>query len=186
MSVTEAYNVIDDPELSRPRKVSRRVDESSNAFFYAEANDNYKQLYYEVLDSVISGLSNRFEADGTTVHSTNIENFLIGKRKESDYIARTYKDDINGPRLILHRDLLNDRAMSTGQPLKSFNDVVELLKHEEVFRELVSGLTNLVKIMFTLPASTVLLKGHCYSTASVCCFGISCYSSTVFCELVLL
>ena len=43
--------------------------------------------------------------------------------------------------------------MSTEQPLKSFNDVVELLKCEEVLRELVSVLINLVKIMLTLPAS---------------------------------
>ena len=44
--------------------------------------------------------------------------------------------------------------MSTGQPLESFNDVVELLKREEVLRELVPVLTNLVKIMLTLPASS--------------------------------
>ena len=43
--------------------------------------------------------------------------------------------------------------MSTGQPLESFNDVVELLK-SKVLRELVPVLTNLVKIMLTLPAST--------------------------------
>ena len=44
--------------------------------------------------------------------------------------------------------------MSTGQPLESFNDVVELLKRKEALRELVPVLTNLVKITLTLPAST--------------------------------
>ena len=44
--------------------------------------------------------------------------------------------------------------MSTGLPLKSFNDVVELLNRKEVFRELVPELTSLVKIMLMLPAST--------------------------------
>ena len=154
VSATEANNVVDDPKLSRSRKVSRRFDESSNALFHAEAKDNYRQLYYEVLDYVISGLSDRFEPDAIAVHLTNIENFLFGKRKDSVYIARTYKDDINAPRLTLHRDLLINRAMSAGQPLKSFNDVVELLKREQVFRELVPELTNLVKIMLSLPAST--------------------------------
>ena len=38
-------------------------------------------LYYEVVDSVISGLSDRFEPDATAVHLTNIENFLIGQRE---------------------------------------------------------------------------------------------------------
>ena len=36
----------------------------------------------------------------------------------------------------------------------SFNDVIELLKNQEVFRELVPELTNLVTIMLPLPAST--------------------------------
>ena len=44
--------------------------------------------------------------------------------------------------------------MSTGQPLESFNDVAEFLKRKEVLRELVPVLTNFVKFMFTLPAST--------------------------------
>ena len=44
--------------------------------------------------------------------------------------------------------------------MKSFNEIVELLKREEVFRELVPELTNFAKIMLTLPASTcsLLLK----------------------------
>ena len=54
----------------------------------------------------------------------------------------------------MDRYLLIEREMSTGQPLESFNDVVELLKSKEVLRKLVPELTNLVKIMLTLPAST--------------------------------
>ena len=68
LDATEANKVIDDPALSRPRKVLRRLDESSNAFFHAEAKDNYKQLYHEMLDLVISELSDRFEPDATAVH----------------------------------------------------------------------------------------------------------------------
>ena len=70
-----------DPELSRPRKVLRRLHESLNAFFHAEAKENYRQLYYKVLDSVISGLSDRFEPDATAVYLTYIENFLVGQRE---------------------------------------------------------------------------------------------------------
>ena len=110
LSDTEANDVIDDPDLSRPRKVSQRLYESSNVFFHAEAKDNYRQLYYEGLDSVFSGSSDRVEPDATAVHLTNTENFLVGKGKDSDYIARTYKDDVNWPRLTLDRDLLINRA----------------------------------------------------------------------------
>ena len=68
LSATEANDIIDDPKLSRPRKVLRRLDEYSNAFFHAEAKDNYRQLYCKVLNSVISGLSDRFEPNATAVH----------------------------------------------------------------------------------------------------------------------
>ena len=81
LSATEANDVIDNPELSRPRKVLQRLDEYSNAFFHPVAKDNYRQIYYEVLDSVISGLSDRFEPDATAVHLTKIENFLFGQRE---------------------------------------------------------------------------------------------------------
>ena len=37
--------------------------------------------YYEVLDSAISGLSDRFEPDATAVHLTNVENLLTGQRE---------------------------------------------------------------------------------------------------------
>ena len=50
-------------------------------FFDAEAKDNYRQFYYEVLDFVISGLSDRFEPDATAVHLTNMKNFLFGQRE---------------------------------------------------------------------------------------------------------
>ena len=63
-----ANDVIDDPQLLVPRKVFRQLDEYSNAFFNAEAKDNYRQLYCEVLDFVVSGLCDRFEPDATVVH----------------------------------------------------------------------------------------------------------------------
>ena len=43
--------------------------------------------------------------------------------------------------------------MSTGQPLERFNDVVAVLKRKEFLRELIPVWTDLVKIMFALPAS---------------------------------
>ena len=46
---------------------------------------------------MISGLSDRFEPDATAVYLTNIENFSYWPTWSSDYIARTYKDDVNRP-----------------------------------------------------------------------------------------
>ena len=87
MSGTEANDVIDNPDLSRPRKVPRRPDESLNAFFHAEVKDNYRQLYYEERNFVISGSSDRVEPDATAVHLTNREIFLVGKRKDNTILV---------------------------------------------------------------------------------------------------
>ena len=122
-----------------------------------------------MLNSVISGLSDCFEPDATAVHLTNVKNFLIGKHKDSDYTAHTYKNDVNWLRLALLRDLLIDQTMSTGQLLESFNDVVELLKRKEVFCELVPELTNLFKIMPMPPASKFTAK---WSFSSLRCLKI--------------
>ena len=121
--------------------------------FRTEAKDNYRQFYYEGLDSVISGLSIRFEPDATAVHLAHIENFLVDKHKDSDYIARAYKVVVNGPQLTFIEIYSLTEQCQQEQPLESFDDVVELLKRKEVFRELVPELTILVKIMLMLPAS---------------------------------
>ena len=65
-----ANDVGEDPELSGPRKASQRLDEYLNAFFRAEPNDNCGQLYYEMLDFVISRLNDRFEPEATAAHFT--------------------------------------------------------------------------------------------------------------------
>ena len=81
MSAAKAKNVVDDPKLSRPRKLPQQLDETSNAFFQAEAKDNYRQLSYEVLDSIISGLSNRFKPNATAVHLQIKKTFSLANVK---------------------------------------------------------------------------------------------------------
>ena len=54
---------------------------------------------YEVLDFIIFRLNGHFESDAAAVYLTNVENFLIGKSTNSDYIACTYKDDVKRLRL---------------------------------------------------------------------------------------
>ena len=94
VSATKANDVTDDPELSRPQKIFPSALMNLQMSSFVQRSWKYVQYSYifEVLDSIISGLSNRFEPDATAVRLTSIENHLIGKRKDFDYIARPYKD----------------------------------------------------------------------------------------------
>ena len=75
-------------------------------FVHTKTKDHYRQIYYEVLDAVTVGLTGRFEPDATATHLANVEKFLTGQQEHVNYIVSIHKDDVNGTRLTLHRNLL--------------------------------------------------------------------------------
>ena len=89
-----------------------------------------------MLDVPTVGLTDRFEPDATAKHLANVEKFLTCQQEDVSYIVSIYKKDINGTPLTLRRDLLMDRTMSVGSTLKTFEDVIELLKRGESIRDL--------------------------------------------------
>ena len=100
---------ISSPELPRQRKVSPHLVASHDhpdAFVHTETKDHYRQIYYEVLDAVTVGLIDRFKPDATATHLASVKKFLTYQQEHENYIVSTYKDDVNGTRLTLHRDLL--------------------------------------------------------------------------------
>lgn len=58
-----------------------------------------------------------------------------------------YRDDVNGPRLLLHRDMLLDKAFADLEVLEDFQSIVTFLaKNTEV--------SKLVRIVLTIPLSS--------------------------------
>ena len=55
--------------------------------------------------------------------------------------------------------------MSFGSTLKTFEDIVELLKKDNCIRDLIPEVTNLVRIMLTLPVSTCTSERFRYRLA---------------------
>ena len=146
---------IKEPKLTRQYKVPRRIGEGTEAsFFPVTAQDLYRQKYFTILDSVLVGLTVRFESHETSEHLKRVEQFLIGEEKSVDYIQQHYGKDVDGPRLLLHRDMLIDRARCQEVHLEDIQCAVDFLIKDEVFRSMVTEVNKLIRMILTLPVSS--------------------------------
>ena len=108
-SITEANDDISSPELPKQRKVSPHLAASHDhpdAFVHTETKDHCCQIYYEVLDAVTVGLSDRLEPDAIATHLGHVEKFLTCQQEHVNYIVG---------RLTLHRDLLMESWIEQSQ-----------------------------------------------------------------------
>ena len=61
---------------------------------------------------------------------------------------------MDGPRFLLHRDLLIDRAGCQGTQLADTQCVVDFLIKDEMFQSMITEVSKLVRIILTLPVSS--------------------------------
>ena len=146
---------IDEPRLPRQRKVPRTLDDNAQAAVIPQtAKDAHRQLYFSLLDSVLVGLTDRFEPDETAIHFRKIESFILGREIKPDYSSQHYVDDLDCVRLQLHRDMLLDRARSQDRELDDFESVVDYLKEEKAFSSIIREIKKLLTIVLTSPVSS--------------------------------
>ena len=127
-------------------------DDAQSAIIPQTAKDAHRQLYFSLLDSVLVGLTDRFESDETAVHLRKIESFILGREIKPDYISQHYFDDLDCVRLQLHRDMLLARARSQDRELDDFQSVVDYLKEEKAFSK------KLLTIVLTSPVSSCIAE----------------------------
>lgn len=140
---------------ARRKKTPHRYQEGSSAHVFTSAEDMYRQRYYEVLDTVLSSLSDRYLPE-MWQHMSHIEQFATGKQDEA-YITQFYGDDLERGRLVLHRDMLIDIvSQQKSAPLHTFKDVVQMFSGEkgEHLRNLLPEMAKLTKIALTMPVSS--------------------------------
>ena len=92
---------IGSPCLPRKRRAPRCLEVgSSDGDFHASVEDHYRAIYYEALDLVIMGITERFDQPGYKVYQ-NIENLILkvcqGNQFEDelDFVCTHYQDDID-------------------------------------------------------------------------------------------
>jgi hypothetical protein len=150
---------LNEPELPRPRKIPRRLDDnSSTQYSHISVMAMYRQRYFEVIDSLTSGLENRFPST-VFEHMTNIEKFVIGQTK-CDNIMAFYGDNLDADRLTLHRDMFLDIARQRNIVMKSFHDALTVLRGSNSDQEagnlslLLPEIAKLVCLALTIPVTT--------------------------------
>ena len=148
--------MIEEPELPRQKRIPRRLNDSAagESFGVPTPEEFYRIKYFTILDTVSMGLNERFEPDETSHHLTQVEDFLLGKQLDADYIVQHYREDVNGPRLTLHRDMLVDKASADGDLLEDFESVVVFLTKNATFRGIITEVTSLIRIVLSLPVSS--------------------------------
>ena len=146
---------IKEPKSPRQHKVPRRIDEGTEAsFFPTTTQDPYRHKCFTILDCVLFGLTDQLEPDKTSEHLKKVQQFLIGEEKSVEYIKEYYHADVDGPRLVLHIDMIIDRARCQGTQLEDTQCVVDFLIKDEMFRSVITELSKLVRIILTLPVSS--------------------------------
>ena len=139
----------------RQRKAPRRIDDGTGVpFAPSTPQEFYRTKYFTVIDSVMVGLTDRFEPDETSRHLSRVEDFLLGKEKDVHYIVEHYSGDVDGQRLELHRDMLLDRALAESEVLEDFQCIVSFLTKNVPIRGIITEVSNLVRIILTLPVSS--------------------------------
>ena len=143
------------PKLPKQQRIPRMLDDGAGVPFVASTpQEFYRIKYFTILDSVLVGLTERFEPDDTSRPLTRVEHFLLGKEVEFNYIVQHYQEDINGPRLKLHRDMLLDKAAADNEVLEGFQSIVAFLSKNATFRNIITEVSSLVRIILTLPVSS--------------------------------
>jgi len=90
-------------------KLPRCLDENSTTQHnFTSAAELYRQRYFEIIDTLTSGLENRFPSK-VFEHMIDIEQFIT-EQSNRESIVNFYKDDLDVNRSRLHGDVFLDIA----------------------------------------------------------------------------
>jgi len=104
----------------------------------------YKQRYFGIVDTLISGLDVRF-ASAVFEHMT-FEKFITGQ-SDGDSIVDFYKDDLDADRLRLHRDMFLDISRQRSATLASFRDALNVFRGSGAGQDASELLPELAKLL---------------------------------------
>ncbi|KAF0773673.1 Uncharacterized protein FWK35_00000090, partial [Aphis craccivora] len=143
---------IQEPSDQRPNKKPKRFSKQDSYPSALSVNDKFKRIYYEIIDVTVSALNGRFQQN-VMDHLCSLEQFVIGKDRHITDVIEFYGSDFNRDKLILHRDMFLNIAKSREASIKSLQDVVNLMKSENVC-VMLSEFSKLLQIALTILISS--------------------------------
>ena len=121
---------VSDPVLPRRRKMPQRYETgSATAHFPTTAEDYYRQIYFEVLDNVISTIKASFDQPSYAVYQQSQDHLLksaCGVDCSSEFASVTdfYGDDFSDKQHLLHQLQLLLTQFNNSQNETNLKDVV--------------------------------------------------------------
>ncbi|XP_015378230.1 PREDICTED: uncharacterized protein LOC107172455, partial [Diuraphis noxia] len=136
---------LEEKDKTRTRKLPKRFNEGSEPHIFSDIREEYKALFYEIIDVTLASLDRRFQQN-VIEHLSLIERFIIGEETSHKHIIKFYGSDFDDDKLQLHRDMFLDVAKSRKVPIKNVDDVLKLMKNDDALCQMLPELKKILCI----------------------------------------
>ena len=168
------------PSLSRKRKAPLHLEVGTGSgYFSTSVQEHYCQIYYEVIDFVIAGITDRFDQPGYTLYK-NVEDLLVKAVNNAPHdqcfkeVTSFYKDDLDPTELSTQLKMLSVHFAEQGSQVILQDRVNYLRSLSAAQRSFYSQVCILVRLILVMPATNAVsersfsamrrLKSYLHST----------------------
>ena len=167
VSSAQEHN-INQPELPRYRKRPSRYESGSEQHHYSSPKSYHCHLYFEACDLLYAELGNRFDSqlnssvlalEQTLIKAANGED-CQSSIKELE--KSCYKDDIVWSDLVRHLPLQDvvQKGVPAAKKVTSVHTICEAMNSNDIFKEMIPTVHQLLCLYLTLPITSANLKEH--------------------------
>ena len=150
------------PSLPRKRKAPRHLEVGTGSgYFSTSVQEHYRQIYYEVIDFVIAGITDRFDQPGYTLYK-NVEDLLVKAVNNAPHdqcfkdVTSFYKDDLDPTELSTQLKMLSVHFAEQGSQV-TLQDCVNYLRSLlAAQRSFYSQVCILVRLILVMPATNAV------------------------------
>jgi len=160
--ITQANLKVNDPALPRKRKRPRRYESDSESYHPPDAKQHYKEIYFQVIDSAIVTIENRFQQKDYQTYSS-LEQLVIKAALKKDYsrelneIVTFYASDFNKSELETQLELLGQLNIPVSGHQLQFHDIQKCFQSLAPAQlSLLSQVALLVKLILLMPATNAV------------------------------
>ena len=164
------------PELPRKRKRPSRFDDGNAEHeFPAEVKTNYRQIYFEAFDTVMSCIEKRFLQGDYVNHYQQLEKLLSKAVKgvlfqnELKAVCAFYKDDLNKSLLETQLQILHTK-FSSHPDLKVPDIVKEFRNLSKCQQELMQQVKTAIKLWLLAPATNAVSERSASAVRRICTY----------------
>lgn len=161
------FNFINDPVLPRRRNdpnykrltdyfVVERTSSGADPFYASSPIEHYRRLYFEILDTMINAIKDRFNQPSFVIFES-LENVLLEAIKACESSVNShikmYEDEVDFDMISIEANVF--RAILGHEEVNCFKDVHKVLKRiSPANRELMPNIVYVVKLLLVNPATS--------------------------------